>query len=816
MSHHRTHRIGKLVWIPFMILLFLASCNRNVTVPTTQDAVETKTPTPSITITPTKPTQTPSPSPTHLLPTQTPSPTSGYAIPYQITPYDYVYETATPVATPDQPASNYRLKEWTEQEGLNLIRRMDDYSRANHTMGAGRSRYDYVLAQWSARLASLEFLARFKNSPFENDVRWRLAFANSWLINPESDAWVIRQIEDGFNLGIIRMDNLETVLNPYGFVIDAQVTEPADENYGCWPGGASDPLYVSGLFTMNAQILVIRPIEQGVGLVVALTQDADGHYQVIPIRSGRIYMAMGACQITKAQDLTGDGVPEIMIEEMAASGSMQTIDLYIYQWREDQFVEITNGGIETMPMEIPSLVEITTEPNGSKAIHVQEQGPGVIEETVTWKWDGAEFYPADNQVHFPLTSENIYNGAIGAALSNGQFAEIEKQLAGKDVPEGLEEFVGPAAKDYLAFKRAMGKVFSFQSGQARGLLQSLIRAPAHPDLTAIPESAQQFLDVYKADMDLYRACLATHLFYQNLFFTEQEKQVNSGLNQAFPSGFWSPQDLCNPRTAFSVLIRKLSQTHHQDLPAELESYGVDIVYKESFDVNSDRKPDWILVPSHHGRANDYDVWFVISSSNGYQTASWRYLHSDENKPIFQTHLIQLPGEPNPSFIMDISDDVLAVRFQTLNNRLSFRETWVSFFSVASYEMIQAGDTFLIDLRLKPEYMDRFYPFHVLAQWDPIEEEFITRDYYEETLLMGTQPKKSTEDILEVLNQILPQIEDGYNKKQEEPRYRYLLGLSYELAGDRENASSVYYELWRAFPDQPYGMMAKEKLQVVTP
>lgn len=50
---------------------------------------------------------------------------------------------------------------------------------------------------------------------------------------------------------------------------------------------------------------------------------------------------------------------------------------------------------------------------------------------------------------------------------------------------------------------------------------------------------------------------------------------------------------------------------------------------------------------------------------------------------------------------------------------------------------------------------------------------------------------------------------------EPPRYRpyllYLLGLAYELTGDKSSAVHSYWQLWHDYPENPYALIAQRKL-----
>jgi len=52
------------------------------------------------------------------------------------------------------------------------------------------------------------------------------------------------------------------------------------------------------------------------------------------------------------------------------------------------------------------------------------------------------------------------------------------------------------------------------------------------------------------------------------------------------------------------------------------------------------------------------------------------------------------------------------------------------------------------------------------------------------------------------------------KKPDCAEFAYLFGLTYELTGDAQKAVDAYLELWRKYPDGPYTLMARAKLELV--
>lgn len=728
------------------------------------------------------------------------------AFPYQITPYDHAYETSTPVATPGGPSAQYALKPWTEQDALELMRTMDAYAAANHVIVPFRSLYEFIRAQLPVRLAALEFLARYKNSPYEKDVRWRLAFADAWLTNPESDAWVIQQVEDGFNRGAIREDTLDTALTPYGFEITALVNDPEAPNFQCLFG--SQPLTVSGLPGLgDARILIIRAIEQDNGLVVALTKDKNDRYRLTLIRNGVFRWGLGVCQSAAAQDLTGDGIQEIVISEVAASGSMRDGAAYIYQWRQDRFVEITGGGIGTWDDEVPYDIQTPTEPDGSKSIRPRKQVQLNTLANDTWRWDGEQFSMAERRVVFPLHAWTIGNGAIKDALANGQYAEVENQLRDPLSVDVSDSDAEPALADYLTFELAVSQALMFQADAARETLQTLVDAPHRPDLTALPNAARRFLGVYREETDLYRACHAALSYYNTIPSRVKDAAGNAVKNPAVPIGYYyGALDLCDPQIMLTALVEKIAPSLSGNVPADFQRYGVQPLYSQKLDINEDGNADWLVIPSFP-KGSSQRIWFFLHSGVGYQIAS----APAASGSAVRVEKLRLPGDDHPAVLLTTGDRLQLYRYRFAGDTLKV-DRGLDIERVKNFKIIPQDDGSALDIAKNARYADHLSPLRGIYQWDSAEQKFIPQDYYERALLVSGQREAAAQEIADAITRLVPGMKEEYDRSYETARLRYLLGLSYELSGEVEKAASTYYALWRSQPDQPYGLMAREKLQ----
>ncbi len=114
---------------------------------------------------------------------------------------EYRQFTPTPISTPPNPIQTFRLKDWSANDAVELIRDTVEYAHASDRGGFAFSRPDFTIMQSPIRLAALEYLQRFHNTPDDIAVRWRLAFSDAILGRPDSDIWIAAQIEQGLTTG---------------------------------------------------------------------------------------------------------------------------------------------------------------------------------------------------------------------------------------------------------------------------------------------------------------------------------------------------------------------------------------------------------------------------------------------------------------------------------------------------------------------------------------------------------------------------------------------------------------------------------------
>jgi len=263
---------------------------------------------------------------------------------------EYQQSAPTPISTPPNPVQTFRLKDWSSKDAVDLIRDMVVYAHASDLGGPAFSRPDFTIMQSPIRLAALEYLQRFPNSPDDAAVRWRLAFSDAILGSPDSDSWIAAQIEQGLNNGTIDPQNMNPSLTPYGFSVNLNIC-PISADCGT-DETLAVPLIVSTLLGDGGktQIIQVNTVEDVTGsMLMAIHQNPQGRFYVIPVHSGWSARYGNSLKVS-IQDLTGDGQPEIWVDEHTLSGTIFFQKAYIYHWtgvlgRGGRFDEVLNGQI---------------------------------------------------------------------------------------------------------------------------------------------------------------------------------------------------------------------------------------------------------------------------------------------------------------------------------------------------------------------------------------------------------------------------------------------------------------------------------------
>lgn len=798
----------------------------------------TRTPTPTHRPTNThKPTFTPSLSTTV---TETPVFPIGWQPAWQNESVTYI-----PTSLPEKPVAEFRLKPWSEQDAIDLVRLMDIYAYSQDQPALSESRYDYQAALPPVKLSIQEALHRFPDGAYADMLDWHLALTNAWMNNPASNSWLFNEIQTALNNAVTTPQDLDNFIMLHGFRIE--LLFPESWNSSCFsniPDANQDTskairsLSVSNLFGDKSEGQIFWLTTDGFhgedGVYFALRRDDHGKYIIYPVLSAWDF-ALGDDHIICVSDHTKDGIPEIIIPVGRLSGLSCNGYLHVYQWRNDHFEDLTRGAIRSCESSWDYISQ-----NGD-SYDVIEAGV-LTGETNLYAWYGDWYEQVDSwYVDYSLVEIIEKDITHGDYYSATQF--IEQKIRSWSASDTNER--GASYPDYLRFQ--LGMVYALQSkvGDAKKEFQQLIDDPTNPTVTAIPQAAQAFLAQYNDDTDVYRACQSALESMEKTIASYRGE--NGQLDREVVKEVWGYVEendrsvpICELDEAFPLLVRTLGISLIADPLTALRQAGVTIPYSAKADVNGDGLEDWI------------EVVIKPKSGDEAEVASWVLLNTGQSLtplPVLP-YFKQYDAPDKASALADFRIDTV---MNAINQApLTFLQTGDYLYT---FQIGQKGDHYQIiklfqDKQLKNYSIlqdsnpltfriwytvDQYTPEWAQYRWDPVSNKFQSveeqlsapqRSYYgptdsailAEEMLLNWKPAEAISLLKNVFALPAGENEGGcfaYDPTwycMDRPRLHYLLGLAYELTGDQADAVQTYWQLWHDYPGSPYALMARAKLE----
>jgi hypothetical protein len=768
-------------------------------------STKTPIPTPTATRTPTlTPTRTPKPS-------RTPTPTSTITR-WVATDIPWVPGPPTPLSTPSSAAVDYQLKAWSEADALDLVETAEQFSFADNFLV---SRGLYQMDQAAIGLAAQEALHRFPEASFKEKLEWRIALADTIQNSSASDAWILQQIEDSLNRGKVSPDNLNALLNPFGFQIGEQQDAPN--------------LFGDGRL---AQVLWITRLDWGyTGLYAALRQDEQGFYRLVKIYSTWNFnfgfdgwYPEDSHDYIRIEDHTGDGVPEVILHKGYQNGTFCGYFLLIFQWGFNQFIQADQNQFDIDRCNAGTVWQYgTPDENGAEPIEIWRSvslGLEVIQYQ-RYKWNGEVYTLVESRLVAPDEfSEDAANSLIFAMGEEDYGAVVEKvaqYLASESQREKMKTLFGPSYPDYMRFQLGLAYAFQSDVDQARATFKQIVQTPSNPLTTTLSKAAQVYIDNYNGNADLYKACQAA--------LTVMEKSTgvhpfgsdvvdNEHLLSAW--GYhpvWTRYSvaLCNLNAAMDILASRLDGAHFAAIPEQLKQAGVLIRSTTKVDLDNDGQYEWVLLVDTPGDDAPVNIWILVKTPDGVvpiPLAAW------------YTKNFELPLEDADTAGLEVkmvlSPEGTAVDFIHIGKHLYVFQLDIAEESViwahwtedglVTYNVSSKNGSLELEITVNTEYCkyctdiyrwedDSFSPYYPQKeQANQAEVAFLADWKLDEAIPLL---KTATQDTSY----------SGY------PRLLYLLGLAYELTGDEVHAVQTYWTLWREHPESVYARLAKAKLEL---
>jgi len=720
-------------------------------------------------------------------------------------------ETPTPLHTPPVGAKAYRPAAWNEDEAFGLVDIVEQFSFAdNLPMPFGDKRFNYQSDQTTIILAAQEALHRFPNTKYKEKLEWRIALANTILDNPDSDEWILKEIEKALNDKRVTLDNLYQLLNQFGFEISQR--EPAYNLFG------NDQL---------AQVLWITRQDRGyTGLYAALSQDKSGRYTLTKIYSSWDFN-FGYDEPFKIEEHTGDDIPEVIMFAGYHNGSFCGYKLVIFQWQEDSFIDVGNNQFSFDECDYPESWNYgMPDKNGREPIETWRSVAfysGVIRYE-RYEWNGERFELSESRLVPPEKfDDNFARWVIYAMNEEDYHTIIDKtsQFLSEAIQFQTQEYkFGVSYPDYMRFQLGLAYAFQSDSNEARSIFKQIVQTPQNPSITAISEAARAYLDNYNGDADLYRACQAAlssmgKASGENPFGIDAADYEHLGQAWGYqPDWSWESIVLCNLPLAFNKITAQLDVAQFENAPEQLKTAGVIIRSAVKADLDNDGQAEWVLLTDTSGNDTPVEIWILHNTSTSIQPiplVSWGRRKYELPLQDAKTAKLEIK-----TIILPEGDAINLIRagqhfyiFQLNAAEKSIKQVLWTMTDVENYIVHQQGSHLELEIVTNTEYCrhcrDIYVWFNHNFEWTPSDEPDKFKVLEAETTLLAYWKPNEAIPLLKSI------VEN--TSYHDSPRLMYLLGLSYELIGDEGNTAQIYWKVWHNYPDSVYARLAQAKLEL---
>lgn len=828
----------------------------------TQPAFPTVTLTPSITLsltqtlrpartrfptlaqnTPTRyPTLKPSPTFTYAPPTLRPTPITPTPT-FQLTP-------ATPVAGPE----GYRLKPWTVQDTWAAI--LEARSIVEKYLLSGANGWPYLpYAAWDYQGYLLtmerEALLRPLDAGIRDSIAWDVL---SRVLTPgvgdplDKEDFAV-MLQNALNTGQVTPGILKDWLSLRGFKVVASF--PAENLAG------------------DGKLGLVFQVEDtyqswSSDSVFALLGGSMGQYRLFQVYGWRSFWH-GSLRL-EVSDYNGNGQPEIVVMTYfhgSGSSTGEYYRIYIYEWRSSaqQFIDLAENVPELgLDLDARPGFEYTDEypwpwyfgppdANGVKALTAQlrytlGEGCPDLGDTITYLWNGVQYHWA-GEVFTSLDSSLPKTCQIAWALLRGSQDEqalAVLQTALEDGSADIAKTWGPAIKDYIRLQLGMLYALHGQRQMAVQALQTVRDQPEHPEFSMASQLARTFLDAYPAEQSV-KACIQTVRFLNDALSKQIHQSRNFGyyLHDSIlgkwgfddPNWVYNGSSVCDIQAAFRQSILNQNPQDLDQFVLWLNRTGINHEIVQTADLTGDGTQDWIAILQISSRflVNiEWPVWVIVRDRGGLDSVVVDTFNKWPEDPGGAT-LTTLRPDPAllPVAVLTQGKDLIVFRLtqaeqlgvEVLFNNKSRRD--IDHVSVDStrdmitifYQGNESVSQYLYTW--VPELQTFNFPEFAPTPRDPFEEKV---NRIENKLFSEAHPAEVISPLDALLAGDIRESQNNGSGSSSPPTIRpylqYLLGLAYELTGDEANAVHTYWRIWHDYPNNPYALMARHKLELSTP
>lgn len=754
---------------------------------------------------------------------------------------EFASKTATPSAlsTPGNMEA-YQLRSWSAEdclEVLDLLEKAAINAVSPHLsscipLGNCREQLRIFLGyQNPIRLVLNEAFYRFPDLEQNEELQWKLAFAEAVVGETTNlDDRILGLLVDRVQSGYYDPNNMDGFLAGTDFMIHK-------------PGAQIESISAENLFGdgRTSQIFVVSTSNEMLGagedgIVVAIRSDGDGSYRPVKLLSR--WNLSGHFYDISIQDLTGDGKPEVVLEYVAASGSMHDVMIDIVQWQNSSFVRVTPNR-----SSISSSYQLTwdigpLDHQGLPTFLTYEQtvAPSYAI-TRTYSWNGVVYELNDIQAEARESFGGMEIEIAGFYLDvEAQIELIETYLSNRPTYE--VDSMGPSYSDFLRFRLAMLNFLQDHSEEALAILEELRDEPNNPEIQVVSAAAQAYLEAYNKGEDTYQGC------------KDAVSVMNAALGDeptAWPYEQWGyvpyvQAPICSAQEAVVPILRscindgfnRTTRVVNCLQSVELTSRDYQII-----DLDGDGDQDLLaMIPwcSTFWGKQELGFWIILTTKEGIVASKISTIPLQEESEITEFTLDSIPLASSAGRVHILhADHVLDVfQIQEPGRNVPVR-VLLNSNSVDSYTVVDASESEqLLITEIQPgdavwavmladhqfKYLDPGTN-EVIYRWDIGAEslELITMQIDDKIVLPSYYGIRRAESFLFFHNQyldaiplLLAVIEDA-DANYFHPEALYLLGRAYERMDEQQKAVDAYWRLWIGYPDSPYALLAQSKLML---
>lgn len=508
----------------------------------------TITPTPRVTYTP-KPSRTPTTEPTSTaspLPTLLPSPTPDF---------------------PSEHDDHYKLVLWTPELADQLIDLLEEYPETLSSFARGEKDQGYYAAFQYPLFAQREALLQFPTAPQAERWGWQMAYNFARTGDGSAGKVYTNLITQELNQGNTSINELHA----WGLSQDPQLLI---ENYPLEAGDGQEKSYLISVTTGENGSSFFWLVEEGTGYSShSLTSDFD----FVHPNQIKSFTA----------DLLGTGGQVVGIFPSKVYDSLNYSFPNVFSLLQQSPVELPFS-LFSPPAIGPdftnnwSPVEAGEGPGDLKfSDAVFPACPVTVEHFYDWNGNEFTFLEETYQVN-PDPDLLSYCEAVVEHSTNVWGMEPTVQImedllplwppdvtsTGKEYPED--------ALDEWRYRLSIYNALLGNQDQAINYAQTILDDPAFQDSRWI-EPAEEFLDNYQTQRDIYRTCLAAQF--------------------------------CNPRLAFQSLLETIPAAGYPNLVEILKQSGVTVLSKGFFDFDNSGEPEqWMII--RHQTGVPLEFWII--------------------------------------------------------------------------------------------------------------------------------------------------------------------------------------------------------------